>query len=493
MITTTATNRRLSLLVIGVFFFNRVLAESHSLDARFSSSPPPPLAPLETNQNDIDLDAERTNKFLTKNTTLLTSQHNSSSSNIINTNIPLWKLQLPFPLNNKTNTLRRIVIPADDHRQNYYPDCSCEVELFLLGTAHVSKDSSRDVRLLLESVEPDAIFLELCHQRLNLLQSSENKDDHAQQREQQQEEEEKDSTSELTTTGRFLNRWRVMLRRGKTNKNSDNKHVNTRSLSSIASSLLTNMQGDFADSLDVELGGEFVAAYQYWKTVVPRDFSSFRRNARKNHVHMILGDRPVSLTLTRGWDSLRLWGKVKLLVALLISSLRKPNPDELREWMDKILNGDSDLMSESVAELANHFPTLAEVVLKERDAYMACKLQQTCWKLLLQDSVLGHKSQRRYRLVAIVGAGHVEGIVKWLTEGGSLKSLTTIPATKDSIGKSMTDDASLNSPELPSDILSKLVQIKATIPKDDHDYLVHELTELDPGFIDELDGKKTHN
>ena len=488
MITTTAINRRLSLLIIGVFFFSSVFAESHSLDGRFSSSPPPALAPLETNQIDNDLDAEKKKKYLPKNTTLSTSQYNSSNSS----NIPLWKLQLPFPLNNKTNTLRRIVIPADDHRQSYYPDSGCEVEVFLLGTAHVSKDSSRDVRLLLESVEPDAIFLELCHQRLNLLQSSENEDDHVQQQ-QQQEEEEKHSTNELTITGRFLNKWRGILRRGKTKINSDNKHVNTRSLSSIASSLLTNMQGDFADSLDVELGGEFVAAYQYWKSVVPRCFNRFRRDARKSHVRMILGDRPVSLTLTRGWDSLQLWGKAKLLVALLISSLRKPNPAELREWMDKILNGDSDLMSESVAELANHFPTLAEVVLKERDAYMACKLQQTCWKLLLQDSVLERKSQRRYRLVAIVGAGHVEGIVKWLTEGGSLKSLTTIPATKDSICTSMTDDTPQHSPELPAEILSKLVQIKATIPKDDHDYLVHELTELDPGFIDELDGKETNN
>ena len=76
---------------------------------------------------------------------------------------------------------------------------------------------------------------------------------------------------------------------------------------------------------------------------------------------MILGDRPVSITLTRAWESLRVWGKIKLLVGLFISSLRKPNPEEIKEWMEKILKGDTDLMSESIAELAKHFPTLETV------------------------------------------------------------------------------------------------------------------------------------
>eukprot|EP00536_Pseudo-nitzschia_multiseries_P006450 jgi/Psemu1/304128/fgenesh1_kg.136_\ len=174
------------------------------------------------------------------------------------------------------------------------------------------------------------------------------------------------------------------------------------------------------------------------------------------------------------------------MAGLLISSMRKPNPDELREWMDKILNGDSDLMSESVAELAKHFPTLAEVILKERDAYMACKLQQTCKKILLQDSAFTGGSRRRVRVVAIVGAGHVDGIFRWLTGGGSLESLTTVPNATDSISKPMACGASLNSRESPADILSKLVQIKAGISKEDHDYLVHELTEINPESADEI-------
>ena len=126
---------------------------------------------------------------------------------------------------------------------------------------------------------------------------------------------------------------------------------------------------------------------------------------------MILGDRPVFLTLTRAWESLRIWGKAKLLVGLLISTLQKPSPEELKEWMEKILGDDSgDLLTESIAELAKHFPTLEKVIISERDAYMSCKLYQTCRELLVSDP-----GTHRYRMVAIVGAGHVEGMCNWLT------------------------------------------------------------------------------
>lgn len=377
----------------------------------------------------------------------------SSSPPPASSNIPRWKEQLPFPLNNKTKTLQRILMPSNT---------GSDVEVFLLGTAHVSKDSSRDVRQLLEAVEPDAIFLELCHQRLDLLFPGDKNDIDADL--QQEETFNEELTSNSNSTGGFWNQCRSLLRRGqnpRTNsRTKKEKRIDIRSFSSIASSLLVNIQGENADSLGVELGGEFHAAYEYWKEDDPR----YPSRTRMNNVCMILGDRPFTLTLTRAWESLRIWGKIKLIVGLLVSSLRKPNPEELRAWMENILNGDTDLMSESVAELAKHFPTLAEVILKERDAYMACKLHQTCRKLLSVG--IYNRYKQRYRVVAIVGAGHVEGICRWLTTGDSLTKATT--------------DLSHNPAESPEDILSKLIQIKASISELDHGYLVNEITELDP-------------
>jgi pheromone shutdown protein TraB len=513
------TSGHVSLLVFFLFLLNSLLASStgsSSPDGRIPSSPPPPLPlpsssslpsslsssssslpplrPSLSSQN-INLEViEASNEYSVGNVTSVTTTNGRTQ----NSNIPLWKQQLPFPLNNKTKTLQRILIPGGGHPEGEDAfSTGSDVEVFLLGTAHISKDSSRDVRQLLESVEPDAIFLELCHQRLNLLEPSDNDDIDVDTHQQQHETDEDDtSNNKSNTTGGFWNQCRGLFRRGqnsrakkKKEKTSDEKRIDTRSFSSIASSLMSNMQGNYADSLGVELGGEFRAAYQYWKTVVPHGIGSYRKVNRIHNVHMILGDRPVTLTLTRAWESLRIWGKIKLMVGLLVSSLRKPNPDELREWMENILYGDTDLMSESVTELAKHFPTLAEVILKERDAYMACKLHQTCRRLLIADS-RHNRSNRRYRLVAIVGAGHVEGICRWLTTGGSVTTISTVArttASSSSSSKTAKDiDISQQPPESPEDILSKLIQIKATIPQEDHDYLVHQITELDPELLNEI-------
>lgn len=228
---------------------------------------------------------------------------------------------------------------------------------------------------------------------------------------------------------------------------------NRRSMFGMASGLLTSMQQDYAKSLGVELGGEFRVAYNYWD-----------EQRQNRSLHMILGDRPLYLTLTRAWESLGLWGKTKLVIGLLISSFQKPNPDELREWMSKILSDDTgDLLTESIAELAEHFPSLERVIIKERDAYMACKLYQTCRQLLTMSvaattssgpneaSTLSSHSPKVQKLVAIVGAGHVEGMCRWLTE---------------------------TTGQQPEDILNPLVKIKKAIPAQEERVLTHDVLEV---------------
>jgi pheromone shutdown protein TraB len=146
------------------------------------------------------------------------------------------------------------------------------------------------------------------------------------------------------------------------------------------------------------------------------------------------------------------------LVGLLVSSLQKPNPEELREWMQAILNDDDgDLLTKSIAELAQHFPTLEEVIIRERDAFMACKLHQTCDHMLMGGSVPDHT----YRLVAIVGAGHVQGICQWLTE----------PKTHN---------------ETPVQILTRLVQLKKPVDAASLDYLINDIMEVNPELLKDM-------
>jgi pheromone shutdown protein TraB len=336
----------------------------------------------------------------------------------------------------------------------------------LLGTAHVSTDSSRDVRLLLEAVQPDIIFLELCDQRIPMLVVSPptpvSKNDITASR----QAEKVGFWQRLRRKGRKSKESEMALNEECSNNEDSNRNNNPpsrKSMYSVAASLLTNMQQDYAESLGVELGGEFRVAYQYWDQTCTKTYdaaaaSTTMTRRRNGRVHMILGDRPLYLTLSRAWESLRFWGKTKLLVGLLLSSFRRPDPKELQEWMQSILLDDSgDLLSKSIAELAQHFPTLEEVIIRERDAYMACKLYQTCRHMLQQGS-----DNETYRIVAVVGAGHVQGICQWL----------------------MTESWSKESPE---EILSRLVQLKKNpMAEEDVQYLIHDIMEVNPDLLKEM-------
>ena len=239
---------------------------------------------------------------------------------------------------------------------------STHVTVYLMGTAHISNDSSADVKALLDHTRPDVVFLELCEKRMPLLEP----------------ETKRDFAPNVTF-------WEKV----KTIQEASGMAKGT----AIGTVLLTQVQGDYAESLGVELGGEFRAAWEHCLRFQPI---------------CILGDRPLQVTMLRAWESLTWWGKFRFLVALLWSLWQKPNPQKLQDWMQSILEGDSDLLTESMAELRKAFPTLANVILQERDAYMACKIYQTCRSLPRHVNV---------SMVAIVGAGHCEGICDWLTNG----------------------------------------------------------------------------
>jgi len=269
-----------------------------------------------------------------------------------NYTMPEWKKVLPHPLPLR-RTLERILVPFANGNA---------VELFILGTSHVSNDSSADVRVLLESTAPDVVFLELCDQRIPMLAPK--------------------SLGDVPLNCTFWDRVKTVQESSGMSRGS-----------AIGTVLLTQVQDDYADSLGVELGGEFRAAWEY---------------CEKHNPICILGDRPLKITLCRSWESLSWWGKARCLAALIWSSFQKPDPQELREWMQNILEGDSDVLTESMAELRKSFPTLDRVILRERDAYLACKIYQTCRHL---------QRSRNHTMVAIVGAGHGPGIRDWLTNG----------------------------------------------------------------------------
>lgn len=122
-----------------------------------------------------------------------------------------------------------------------------------------------------------------------------------------------------------------------------------------------------------------------------------------------LCDRDVRITLRRAWGSLTLWRKILLLGEFIEVMFEKPELDEdaLRELRQQ------DVVSKVMHELGQAFPSLKKVLIDERDSFLAHKVMETPGK----------------RLVAVVGAGHVEGIRKALVEGGrvDIAALSEIP------------------------------------------------------------------
>ena len=133
------------------------------------------------------------------------------------------------------------------------------------------------------------------------------------------------------------------------------------------------------------------------------------RTAEALGIPVALCDRDVRVTLRRAWASLSLWKKSLLLSTFLASAFERPqlSEDDLRELRQQ------DVVSRMMAELAEFLPALKRVLIDERDTYLAQRMRETSGR----------------RVVAVVGAGHVEGLLAALRAPGpvALDELDRIP------------------------------------------------------------------
>jgi pheromone shutdown-related protein TraB len=135
------------------------------------------------------------------------------------------------------------------------------------------------------------------------------------------------------------------------------------------------------------------------------------RAAEQHGIPVSLCDRDVRVTLRRAWASMSLWQKSKLLSALLLSMAEGPELDEeeLRRIRDK------DVLSELMKELGEALPALKTTLIDERDTFLSRRILDSSGE----------------KIVAVVGAGHVEGIREALLAGRSatadLDAINTIP------------------------------------------------------------------
>ena len=211
--------------------------------------------------------------------------------------------------------------------------------LRLLGTAHVSSESVDLVRSQIEEWGPDLVAVELCPSRMTALTKPESL--------------ESEDLLKIIKEGRS-----AMI---------------------LLQSALAAQQRRMGISSGEKPGAELLEAV----------------NAAEDSglpVEMI--DRDVVVTLRRAWRKMGIIEKWRILNALLWED----DDDEVS--IDEVL-GDSDLLSSMMEEAREIAPGAGEVLIDERDSFLAGRIQQI---------------RGKGKILAVIGAGHLSGVAHNLGE-----------------------------------------------------------------------------
>ena len=171
--------------------------------------------------------------------------------------------------------------------------------------------------------------------------------------------------------------------------------IRNKQLSTLVISLfMASYQKKLGNKLGVTPGAELLAADQA---------------AKDRQIPISLCDRDIRITLRRAWKSTSLWKKGYLVTSLLASIFddTEISEEKLNELKRK------DVLTELMDELGQALPDLKRVLIDERDIYLAEKI----------------KSSPGKRIVAIVGAGHIHGIVREMAIDNRqrIAAISTIP------------------------------------------------------------------
>ncbi len=229
-----------------------------------------------------------------------------------------------------------------------------EKTILLVGTAHISRQSADLVEQVINDEQPDTVCIELDDKRYEALSKQK--------------------------------RW----------ENLDLKQVIRRKQLStlLVNLILSSYQKKLGTQLGVMPGTELLRAAQV---------------AEKNNITVALCDREVRVTLRRAWHATSLFKKGYLVATLFASLFDNTELDE--EKLAELRN--KDVLSELMNEMGEALPATKEVLIDERDIYMAEKIKAAPGK----------------RIVAVVGAGHMEGIKRVIDQDNQnrISAIDTIP------------------------------------------------------------------
>jgi len=190
-------------------------------------------------------------------------------------------------------------------------------DIYLVGTAHVSKKSVDDVRDTVEAVNPDSICVELCPARHKAIVQRE--------------------------SWKQMDIFKVVKEK--------------KSLFLLAQLIMSSFYKKIGEQVGVQPGAEMIEGIN---------------QAEKSGAELVLADRDIEITLKRVWGYLGFWNKLKMIGQLLSALLAREEIDD--QLIEDIKNQDQlEAIMESFTE---SLPEVKERLIDERDIYLARKIRE---------------------------------------------------------------------------------------------------------------------
>ena len=167
----------------------------------------------------------------------------------------------------------------------------------------------------------------------------------------------------------------------------------------LSNLILASFQKRIASKFNIKPGQEMIQAIE---------------SAESINAEICLADREIRTTLSRAWRRMSLWTKLKLLFQLILSA---GQVDEIsREDIERMKQ--KDVLETLLADIGKSLPTIRDTLIDERDRYLAHKI----------------KNAPGNHIVAVVGAGHVPGILKYWQTEVDITTLEQLPPKNKTIG-----------------------------------------------------------
>ncbi|MFM5881996.1 TraB/GumN family protein [Methanobrevibacter gottschalkii] len=236
--------------------------------------------------------------------------------------------------------------------------------LTIIGTAHVSEESVNEVKDAIYEQHPDIVAIELDRGR------------YAKIRNKMHGIEEDDNIS----VTRIIKENKVGL--------------------FLVSTLLGYFQSKIGAEVDVDPGSEMIGAIEASKDL---------------GIPIALIDREINTTLQRALNKMGFMEKAKFAYGLITSILGFDNDEEEID-IEELKN--SENIDDMMEMFKDEAPSVYEVLVHERDAYLAGKIMQIPYD----------------KVIAVVGAGHKPGIEKYLDNPETLPDLKELEIINDKKG-----------------------------------------------------------